>query len=70
MLTTILLGGRRDEKGTFIAKRKNRNGCPCILDTDAKGKCDRYVHLGMKLVQTRKAGGCKIYDLMYSKDGV
>lgn len=36
----------------------------------AKGKCDRYVHQGMKLVQTRTAAGCKIYDLMYSKEGV
>ncbi|EXM39584.1 GCN5 family acetyltransferase [Ruminococcus albus SY3] len=54
----------------FAYKIADKNGCPCILDTDAKGKCDRYVHLGMKLVQTRKAGGCKIYDLMYSKDGV
>lgn len=54
----------------FAYKIADKNVCPCILDTDAKGKCDRYVHLGMKLVQTRKAGGCKIYDLMYSKDGV
>ena len=29
-----------------------------------------YVHLGMKLVQTRTAAGCKIYDLMYCKKGV
>jgi hypothetical protein len=54
----------------FAYKVAEKNGCPCILDTDAKGKCDRYVHLGMKLVQTRTAAGCKIYDLMYSKDGV
>ena len=46
----------------------DKNGCPCILDTDAKGECDRYVHLGMKPVQTREAAGCKIYDLMYSKN--
>ena len=52
----------------FAYKTADKNGCPCILDTDAKGKCDRYVHLGMKLVQTRTAAGCKIYDLMYSKE--
>jgi GNAT superfamily N-acetyltransferase len=51
----------------FAYKIADKNGCPCILDTDAKGKCDRYVHLGMKLVQTRTAAGCKIYDLMYGK---
>jgi len=32
-----------------------------------KDRCDRYVHLRMKLVQTRTAAGCKIYDLMYRK---
>lgn len=52
----------------FAYKMADKNGCPCILDTDAKGKCDRYVHLGMNLVQTRTAAGCKIYDLMYSKE--
>ncbi len=54
----------------FAYKMADKNGCPCILDTDAKGKCDRYVHLGMNLVQTRTAAGCKIYDLMYDKKGV
>ena len=49
----------------FAFKMADKNGCPCILDTDAKGKCDRYVHLGMQLVQTRMAAGSKIYDLMY-----
>ena len=52
----------------FAYKIADKNGCPCILDTDAKGKCDRYRHLGMKLVQTRTAAGCKIYDLMYRKE--
>jgi GNAT superfamily N-acetyltransferase len=51
----------------FAYKMADKNGCPCILDTDAKGKCERYIHLGMKLVQTRTAAGCKIYDLMYEK---
>lgn len=54
----------------FAYKMADKNGCPCILDTDAKGKCDRYVHLGMELVQTRTAAGCKIYDLMYRPKGV
>ena len=52
----------------FAYRMADKNGCPCILDTDAKGKCDRYVHLGMKLVQTREAAGCKIYDLMYFRN--
>jgi len=51
----------------FAYKMADKNSCPCILDTDAKGKCDRYMHLGMNLVQTRTSAGCKIYDLMYSK---
>lgn len=51
----------------FAYRMADKNGCPCILDTDAKGKCDRYIHLGMKLVHTREAAGCRIYDLMYSK---
>ena len=38
----------------FAYKIADKNGCPCILDTDAKGKCDRYRHLGMKLVQTHE----------------
>ncbi len=25
---------------------------------------------GLKLVQTRNAAGCKIYDLMYNKEGM
>ncbi len=52
------------ESGTFYS---TDHGEGYILITDAKGKCDRYVHLGMNLVQTRTAAGCKIYDLMYSK---
>ena len=27
----------------------NRLGVPVILETDAKSKCDKYVHLGMEL---------------------
>ena len=55
------------ESGAFYS---TDHGEGYILITDAKGKCDRYVHLGMKLVQTRMAAGCMIYDLMYSKGGV
>jgi len=54
----------------FAYKMAEKQGCPCILDTDAKSKCDRYVHLGMKHVQTRTAAGCKIYDLMYREKEV
>ena len=52
----------------FAYKIAEKNSCPCILDTDAKGKCDRYIHLGMQLVQTRTAAGSKIYDLIYEKN--
>ena len=27
----------------------NRLGVPVILETDAKSKCEKYVHLGMEL---------------------
>ncbi len=29
----------------------NRLGVPVILETDAKSKCDRYIHLGMELAR-------------------
>lgn len=29
---------------------------PMILETDAKNKCDKYVHLGMELAGTRDLG--------------
>ena len=41
-----------------------RRGASVILDTDARGKCDRYLHLGMKLARTRTAAGFPIYDLI------
>ena len=31
----------------------DRLGVPMILETDAKNKCDKYVHLGMELAGTR-----------------
>lgn len=38
---------------------------PVILETDAKSKCDKYVHLGMELAATRDVGEYgKMYDLI------
>ena len=34
----------------------DRLGVPVILETDAKNKCDKYVHLGMELAGTRDLG--------------
>lgn len=43
----------------------NRLGVPVILDTDAKSKCDKYIHLGMELVDTRRFGEYGVlYDLI------
>ena len=50
-----------DEKG-----REKR--AAVILDTDAKGKCDRYVHLGMKLDNVRETAGFKLYDLIWEPE--
>ena len=47
----------------------NRLGLPVILDTDAKSKCDKYVHLGMQLVSTRSLGDFgTLYDLIKYPD--
>lgn len=47
----------------------NRLGVPVILDTDAKSKCDKYVHLGMELVGTRNFGEHGVlYDLIKYPD--
>ena len=38
---------------------------PCIIVTDAALKKDKYVHLGMKLVNTRQADdGVFMYDMV------
>ena len=38
---------------------------PVVLDTDAKSKCDKYVHLGMELAGTRNFGEFGVlYDLI------
>lgn len=43
----------------------NRLGVPVILDTDAKFKCDKYIHLGMELAGTRRFGeNGVLYDLI------
>lgn len=43
----------------------DKKGLPCILVTDAALKKDKYVHLGMELVNTRKVDeGSYLYDLI------
>ena len=43
----------------------DRLGVPVILDTDAKSKCDKYIHLGMELAGTRRFGEYGVlYDLI------
>ena len=47
----------------------NRLGVPVILETDAKSKCDKYVHLGMELAGVRDIGAFgKLYDLIKYPD--
>lgn len=47
----------------------NRLGIPVILDTDAKSKCDKYIHLGMKLAGIRRFGEYGVlYDLIKYPD--
>lgn len=47
----------------------NRLGISVILDTDAKCKCDKYVHLGMELAGARSFGDTGVlYDLIKSPD--
>ncbi len=47
----------------------NRLGVPVILDTDAKSKCEKYVHLGMELAGTRRFGEYGVlYDLIKYPD--
>ena len=43
----------------------NRLHVPVILETDARSKCDKYVHLGMQLAGIRDIGEFgKLYDLI------
>lgn len=47
----------------------NRLGLPVILDTDAKSKCEKYMHLGMELAGTRDFGDFgTMYDLIKYPD--
>ena len=47
----------------------DRLGVPVILETDAKSKCDKYVHLGMELAGVRNIGEFgKLYDLIKYPD--
>lgn len=47
----------------------NRLGVPVVLDTDAKSKCDKYIHLGMELAGTRRFGKYGVlYDLIKYPD--
>ena len=47
----------------------NRLGVPVILETDAKSKCEKYIHLGMELAGIRNLGEYgKIYDLIKYPD--
>ena len=42
---------------------------PVILETDAKSKCDKYVHLGMELAGERRFGDYGVlYDLIKYPD--
>ena len=47
----------------------NRLHVPVILDTDARSKCDKYIHLGMQLAGTRRFGPHGVlYDLIKYPD--
>ncbi len=47
----------------------NRLRVPVILETDAKSKCDKYIHLGMELADTRRFGEHGVlYDLIKYPD--
>ena len=50
---------------TMAFAEGDRLGVPVILETDAKSKCDKYVHLGMELAGVRDIGAFgKLYDLI------
>lgn len=49
----------------------NRLGVPVILDTDARSKCNKYIHLGMELAGTRHFGEYGVlYDLIKYPDPI
>ena len=48
----------------------DRLGVPVILDTDARSKCEKYLHLGMELAGTRPFGRHGVlYDLIRYPEG-
>lgn len=58
------MGTSKNRCELHIFSRKRRN-CPVLLETDAVLKRDKYVHLGMKNVQTRQIGeSAFLYDLV------
>lgn len=72
-LQVVMLVVRKEYQGQgymrqlmeFAYEKADTYGVPCILDTDAKNKLDKYCHLRMELVATRKvAADCYLYDLM------
>ena len=72
-LQVVMLVVRKDYQGQgymrqlmeFAYEKADTYGVPCSLDTDAQNKLDKYCHLGMQHVATRKvAGDCYLYDLM------
>ena len=72
-LQVVMLVVRKEYQGQgymrqlmeFAYEKADKYGVPCILDTDAKNKLDKYCHLGMEHVATRKvAEDCYLYDLM------
>ena len=75
-LQVVMLVVRKEYQGQgymrqlmeFAYEKADTYGVPCILDTDAKNKLDKYCHLGMEHVATRKvAADCYLYDLMRKK---
>lgn len=57
-------GYMRQVMNTVFAEG-DRLGVPVILDTDARSKCIKYVHLGMELAGTRRFGEYgALYDLI------
>ena len=48
-----------------VFSEADRLGVPVVLDTDARSKCEKYMHLGMELAGTRDLGAHgTLYDLI------
>lgn len=72
-LQVVMLVVRKEYQGQgymrqlmeFAYEKADQYGVSCILDTDAKNKLNKYCHLGMNHVATRKIDeDCFLYDLM------